>query len=238
VASADVEAVREALSSSLASAAPDGVNAWLAETVAAVSRAPGSETMARAFSSVARRLRDVRYAATSARLRASAFDLDKVPSIVTWDASRAARTLLLLAATRNRSPEACVDLIAGLFRHGDNNERAALLSALALLPFPEAYVEIAVEACRTNVVDVFEAIACDNPYPSSHFSDASFNQMVLKALFLGVAVDRIVGWRTRVNAELARMVADYAEERRSAGRRVPDDVERIRRAVACGQEGR
>ena len=51
--------------------------------------------------------------------------------------------------------------------------------------------------------------------------------MVLKALFVGVAVDRIVGLDGRLTPELARMAADYASERRAAGRSVPSDIARL-----------
>ena len=48
--------------------------------------------------------------------------------------------------------------------------------------------------------------------------------MVLKALFNEVALSRIAGLAGRRNAELTRMAADYASERRAAGRTVPADI--------------
>jgi hypothetical protein len=74
------------------------------------------------------------------------------------------------------------------------------------------------------VETVFRAIACDNPYPAAHFPEASFNQMVLKAVFVGAPVSRIVGLSRRATPELRRMAEDYASERRAAGRAVPEDV--------------
>ena len=41
---------------------------------------------------------------------------------------------------------------------------------------------------------------------------------------VGVAVGRILGLEARITPELQRMVADYASERRAAGRSVPDDI--------------
>ena len=67
-------------------------------------------------------------------------------------------------------------------------------------------------------------MACENPYPSQHFPDRNFNQLVLKALFNGVALSRVVGLASRLNAELTRMAGDYADERRAAGRAVPSDI--------------
>jgi hypothetical protein len=74
---------------------------------------------------------------------------------------------------------------------------------------------------------VFEAIACENPYPAAHFPELNFNQMVLKALFTGVALERVIGLDGRVTPELARMANDYASERRAAGRSVPADIWRV-----------
>jgi hypothetical protein len=116
---------------------------------------------------------------------------------------------------------------ADLFGHGDNEERRAILRALPRLRDPARFTSLAIEACRTSVVPVFEAIACDNPFPSTHFPDANFNQMVLKAVFVGVSLARVVGLQTRLSPELARMAGDYAAERRAAGRSIPDDLKLI-----------
>ena len=55
------------------------------------------------------------------------------------------------------------------------------------------------------------------------------HQMVLKALFVGAPVARIVGLAERTTDELVRMVEAYASERRAAGRPVPDDAKLIAR---------
>ena len=57
--------------------------------------------------------------------------------------------------------------------------------------------------------------------------------MVLKALFIGVAPSRVSsGSRAGVTPELVRMAADYAAERRAAGRTVPADI-----ACLLGENG-
>jgi len=48
--------------------------------------------------------------------------------------------------------------------------------------------------------------------------------MVLKAMFNGVPLSRIIGLESRLNSELTRMALDYAAERRAAGRAVPADL--------------
>lgn len=120
-----------------------------------------------------------------------------------------------------------VELVRDLVRRGEVRERCAVLRVLAALPAPERYREIAVDACRTNVLDVFCAIACDNAYPARHFRDAELHQMILKALFVGAPAGRIDGLAARRTPELIRMVQAYASERRAAGRTVPDDAQLV-----------
>ena len=50
--------------------------------------------------------------------------------------------------------------------------------------------------------------------------------MVLKSLFTGVRLERIVGLDRRLNSDLSRMALDYARERTLAHREVPPDIDR------------
>jgi hypothetical protein len=99
-----------------------------------------------------------------------------------------------------------------------------LAAGRSLLPAPDRFLALVIDACRTNILPVFEAVACENPYPSRFFPERNFNQLVMKALFNGVRLDRIVGLAARANIELARMATDFAAERRAAGRPVPADI--------------
>lgn len=135
-----------------------------------------------------------------------------------------ARLALVLAAFE-RTPSSDHTLtLDELYRTGEQREQQSILRTLVRLPDPARFTSLAVEACRTNSVLVFGAIANDNPFPARHFPELSFNQLVLKAVFLGVPVARIHDLASRVNDELRRMLEDYASERRAAGRAVPDDV--------------
>lgn len=133
------------------------------------------------------------------------------------------RAALVLAA----DPD--ITFIRDLLRRGEVRERQAVLRVLAGLPQPERFTELAIDAFRTNVQSVFEALACDNAYPARHFSSAQFAQLVLKALFTGAPVDRIHDLANRIDDELVRMVEAYASERRAAGRPVPEDAKLILR---------
>lgn len=145
----------------------------------------------------------------------------------TWTRRDLGRALLLLHALSRLPEDRHAEVVATLIRRGEIGEQCTMLRILSSLPTPERFVEPAVDACRTNSVPVFEAIACDNTYPAAHFPDLAFDQMVMKAVFLEVSVGRIVGLRERITATTARMASDYAAERRAAGRPVPADVGHI-----------
>lgn len=142
-----------------------------------------------------------------------------------WGREDAARTLLLIAHRNNgRTGDAFVADALACFEQGDAREQESWLKAIALWPEAKAFLPDAIDACRTNIVPVFEALACENPYPSQHFPERNFNQVVLKAMFNSIALKRIVGLPSRLNPELSRMARDYAAERTAAGRSVPADI--------------
>jgi len=144
-----------------------------------------------------------------------------------WPIDQFARAALLLRAMETLPADRHAGFAREVYLRGDYREQAAVLQALMLLPDAGRFAAMAVDACRTNVRDVFEAIACENRYPAAHFADANFNQLVLKAFFIGVPVARIAGLEDRKTAELRRMAADYASERRAAARSVPADLDLV-----------
>ncbi len=107
-----------------------------------------------------------------------------------------------------------------IFETGDTGEVSTLLRFLVLFPEPELFKEKAVDAVRTNIEAVFNAIALDNPYPAIYFDELQWNQLYLKCSFMGQAVEKIMYVDERANAELARAISDVAHERWSAGRPV------------------
>jgi hypothetical protein len=134
------------------------------------------------------------------------------------------RAVLLLFALERLPADEHVELVDNLFMHGDSREQEALLRTLSILPDPGRFLVTAVEACRVNVQTVFEAIACENPYPGCYFPEPNFNQMVLKAVFTGVALRRIVGLSDRITPGLRGMVRDHIKELAAAGRPVREDI--------------
>lgn len=209
---------------------------WLARTTAAIGAAPDRGALLEAFTAATRRLGRARLAPTEEEIARLAGAGVSWP-IGTWGADELGRVALLVAAAA-RWPEAELEaLVEECYRQGDGAERQAVLRALPLLPGPERFLEIAVDACRSHIQPLFEAIACENPFPARHFPELNFNQMILKALFTGVALARVIGCDGRVTPELSRMAADYASERRAAGRSVPPDIGKLTGGRLTGERG-
>ncbi len=142
-----------------------------------------------------------------------------------WTLEDAGRLACLLARHASlASDDEFVDDAEECYNQGDAREQRSWLRGVALLPHPERYLPLVVDACRTNILPLFEAVACDNPYPARYFPERNFNQVVMKSLFNGVALARIMGLSKRANPELARMAHDFSQERTAAGRAVPADI--------------
>jgi hypothetical protein len=142
-----------------------------------------------------------------------------------------ARAALLLRAFQLLKPQDRAALFKEAYQKGDNGEQVSTLRALCFLPRAADFLDAAIDATRTNVLQVFEALANDNPYPCQCFPDLHFNQLVMKALFMGVPVSKIVGYQGRVTSELVRMALGFASERRAAEREVPADIALIQAAL-------
>ncbi|MDQ6733733.1 MAG: EboA domain-containing protein [Nitrospirota bacterium] len=134
------------------------------------------------------------------------------------------RIAMLIAAAAEAPQAMFQSVLQRCYDEGDARERHSILRALPLLPGAKRFLILAFEACRSHLQPLFEAIACDNPYPSVYFPDRPMSHMVLKALSLGTALDRIVGLERRMTPDLARMAAAYVSEQRAAGRSIPADV--------------
>ncbi|MDT0648096.1 EboA domain-containing protein [Zunongwangia sp. F260] len=132
---------------------------------------------------------------------------------------------LLMLPTENE--ESYEKALIKLHEAADMDEQVALYSALPILPYADLLAKRAAEGIRTNITDVFDAIALHNPYPHDFLSQDAWNQMVLKAVFMQRPLYKIYGADTRANPELARMLVDFAHERWAAGRKVLPELWRF-----------
>ncbi|TGN75398.1 sugar phosphate isomerase [Streptomyces bauhiniae] len=114
-----------------------------------------------------------------------------------------------------------------VYHRGTADERRAVLHALPhLVPGPEA-LPLIEDALRTN--DTRLLTAALGPYAARHLSAHLWRHAILKCLFTGVPVSGVAQLATRAHgdAELARMLADFAAERTAAGRPVPEDLHHV-----------
>ena len=139
-----------------------------------------------------------------------------------WSVDQAARVALLLAAARDEGgfPEK----LEQLCNTADVRELIAFYQGLPLYPNQKVYAARAGEGARTNMKAVFEAVAHRNPYPAEQFDEHSWNQLVLKAVFVGSSLNAIYAFDRRRNEDLARTLVDYAHERWAAGRAITPEL--------------
>jgi len=138
-----------------------------------------------------------------------------------WEADELGRAALLVTAAQHAS---AADFLPVLFRAGDETERTAIVKSLMLFADGESLKPVALEAGRGNSAALFAALALDNPYPAAHYTEQEFNQLVLKTLFMGLPIGRIVGLESRANPDLSRMCEDFYDERTAANRMPPLDI--------------
>ena len=142
----------------------------------------------------------------------------------------ATREALLLAIPG--SAAYVVDVVSRVYEHGDPAERRAVLLALPALDAPDraarigdGALPIVRDALRTN--DTRLVAAALGPYAADHLDDDAWRQAVLKVIFMGIPIEQVAGLAERADAELGRMVRDYAAERTAAGRAVPPDAQTV-----------
>ncbi|SFX68931.1 EboA domain-containing protein [Streptomyces atratus] len=131
------------------------------------------------------------------------------------------RALLLIEA------RAALPALTRLYEQGTAAERHAVLLTLHRLDLGPTALPLVEDALRTN--DTRLVAAAVGPYGAAHLDPHNWRHAILKCLFTGVPVDAVDGLarRARGDAELARMLGDFAAERIAAGRSVPTDLTRV-----------
>ncbi|NET35992.1 MAG: hypothetical protein F6K19_28855 [Cyanothece sp. SIO1E1] len=141
-------------------------------------------------------------------------------NLSTWTVDELSRVafMTMLPVENNQA------ILDKLFDTADMRESVALFKGLFFLDNAEAFMMRAIDGLRTNITHVFDAIALDNVYPSLHFEEAPWNQMVLKAIFMQRPIYRIFDLDKRKNKTLALILQDYAHERWAAHRQVSPEL--------------
>lgn len=206
---------REALHAELAARAPAEGMAWLEEQIAAAA-AGDLAAVRKAFPAMGRRLGRGPFGSGGALARE---DGGAEVLLGAWRMDDAGRVALLLAAAGDRET-----LARDLYYSGDMRERTGVLRGLAVFGRGETALDAVRDAYRANARELFEAAVADSPYASSRLSIEEFRQVCLKAIFLGVSLERIALLDERADAELTRSLIAYVTEREMAVRSVPPDI--------------
>ncbi len=204
---------------------------WLRESVAGLADGGSDRDLYRLVSLVSRKLGKAPLALDAAALAAAAqtrLGWDPSP----WTVDQAARVLLLLST--GADGERFATRLDALCATADVDELVAFYRGLPLYPDAPRHRARAAEGVRSNMRVVFEAVAHGNPYPAEQLPDEAWNQMVLKALFVGSTLHPIIGLDERANPALARMLGDYAHERWAARRSISPELWRCVGPFASG----
>jgi hypothetical protein len=140
-----------------------------------------------------------------------------------------------MAASHAGNGAAFASRFDGFCATAEINELIALCRGLPVYPDPALIEPRAREAVRSGMKPVFEAVAHRNPYPRETFSEGAWNQMVVKAFFIGSTLWPIQGLDERANPRLARMLIGLAQERWAAQRPVSGEVWRCVAPHADGE---
>jgi hypothetical protein len=196
--------------------------AWFRGALRDVTHAANERALSVAIGLVPRRLGKADLSLAAAELaRADALrpDLD----LGDWSVDQLAR-VALMAATHSGDDAAFASRFDGFCATAEINELIALCRGLPLYPGPALIEPRAREAVRSGIKPVFEAVAHRNPYPRETFAEEAWNQMVVKAFFMGSTLWPIQGLDERANPRLARMLVGLAQERWAAQRPVSGEV--------------
>lgn len=140
-----------------------------------------------------------------------------------WSIDQLAR-VALMAASHAGNVATFASRFDSFCATAEINELIALCRGLPVYPDPALIEPRAREAVRSGMKPVFEAVAHRNPYPRETFSEDAWNQMVVKAFFIGSTLWPIQGLDERANPRLARMLVGLAQERWAAQRAVSGEV--------------
>lgn len=128
--------------------------------------------------------------------------------------------IYLLTKVLEVNPQFYIKEVAKIIEVADTTELETFLRYLTILPASESFKHAAVEALRTNISIIFDAITLNNPYPALFFNNQQWNQMYLKAAFMERDLALIQSVDERANADLTRIISDYAHERWAASRKI------------------
>jgi hypothetical protein len=206
----------------VARSAREDALAWFRKAVRDVAAAPTDKNLAIAIGLAPRRVGKADLALSeedTAQLTKLHHGLD----LSGWSLDQLVRVALVLASF-DGDEQAFATLFDRFCTTAEISELIALHRGLPVYPAGALLESRAREAVRSGMKPVFEAVAHRNPYPVEFFSEDAWNQMVVKAFFIGSAVWPIQNLDQRANPHLAKMLVGLAQERWAAGRSVSAEM--------------
>ena len=196
--------------------------AWFRSAIHDVTHATNERSLGVALGLAPRRLGKADLALAIAEL-ARAEALRPGLDLSDWSIDQLAR-VALMSASHTGDDAAFASRFDSFCATAEINELIALCRGLPVYPNPALIEPRAREAVRSGMKPVFEAVAHRNPYPRETFAEDAWNQMVVKAFFMGSTLWPIQGLDERANPRLARMLIGLAQERWAALRPVNGEV--------------
>jgi hypothetical protein len=202
-------------------ASENGIS-WFRNTIESIRSRSGKDVLARAIGLAPRQLGKADLQLTQHDMaRATALRSGLDPS--DWSIDQAAR-IAFAVASHEGNDAAFAAWFDSFCATAGLNELIALCRGLPVYPAAALLEPRAREAVRSGMKPVFEAVAHRNPYPVEWFAEEAWNQMVVKAFFIGSQLWPIQSLDRRGNPHLARMLVDLAQERWAAARPVSGEV--------------
>lgn len=141
----------------------------------------------------------------------------------TWTKQDLTRSILMMSldVSINKS------VLTSFFEIAEMKEQIALYKGLYLLENASDFSNQVTEGIRTNMVNVFDAIASGNPFAKAYLEEEAWNQLILKSFFMDRKLYNIQNIDQGKNEHLANMLQDYIKERWAADRQVSLEIWRM-----------
>ncbi len=146
--------------------------------------------------------------------------LRPLPGWSGWSLADGARACLLAHAPLDGPGLAAAT--ASLYYRGDPAQRRGVLHALPFLPIGDAALPLLDDALRCEDTRLIRAAL--GPYAQAHLDQPRWRRAVLTCLSRGIPLIGVAGLDKRRDAELTVLGEAFAQERRTTGHPVPNDV--------------
>ncbi len=140
-----------------------------------------------------------------------------------WTKVDLARTLLMMSL----NPKYNQNIIRSFFEASEMNEQISLYKGLYLLDNAKDFTWLVEEGIRTNMTNVFHAIAAGNPFANTYLDEDAWNQLILKLFFMNEPLYKVQFVDDGKNEKLGNMLQEFVKERWSAHREVSPEIWRM-----------